>query len=73
MNLGPYRGEDVVGICRKHMSDFSVPRLHCPGVNSEAKDMENCRYTLLPLRKQLRLFFAHLSLYGHDPEVEQKW
>ena len=37
---------------------FSVLRLHCPGANSEAKDMENCRFTLLPLRKQLRLFFA---------------
>ena len=37
---------------------FSVLRLHCPEVNSEAKDMENCRFTLLPLRKQLKLFFA---------------
>ena len=31
---------------------------HCPEVNSEAKDMENCRLTLLPLRKQLKVFFA---------------
>ena len=37
---------------------FSVPRLHCPEVNSGAKDMENCRFTLLPLRKQVRLCFA---------------
>ena len=37
---------------------FSVLRLHCPEVNSEAKDMENCRFTLLPLRQQLKLFFA---------------
>ena len=37
---------------------FSVLRLHRPEVDSEAKDMENCRFTLLPLRKQLRLFFA---------------
>ena len=37
---------------------FSVLRFHCPGVSSRAKDMENCRFTLLPLKKQLRRFFA---------------
>ena len=37
---------------------FSVQRLHCPGVNSGAKDMENFRFILLQLKKQLRLFFA---------------
>ena len=37
---------------------FSVLRPHCPEVNSEAKDMENCRFTLLPLRKQL-YYFSH--------------
>ena len=64
-NLGPYRGKDVAGIRRKH-----VLRLHCPELNSEARDMENCRFTLLPPRKQLRLFFRilvsanQLSLYG---------
>ena len=35
---------------------FSVQRLHCPGVSSKAKDTENCRYTMQPTRKQLRLF-----------------
>ena len=37
---------------------FSVLRLHCPGVNSKAKDTENCRFTLLPTKRQLRLVFA---------------
>ena len=37
---------------------LSVLRPHCPEVNSEAKDMENCRFTFLPLRQRLRLFFA---------------
>ena len=37
---------------------FSVLRLHCPEVNSKAKDMVNCRYTMQPTRKRLRLFFA---------------
>ena len=50
--------KDVNRIRRKQMSDFSVLRLHCPEVNSEAEDMENCRFTLLPVRKHLGLFFA---------------
>ena len=37
---------------------FSVLRLHCPEVNSEEKDMENCRYTVVPIRQRLRLFFT---------------
>ena len=37
---------------------FSVLRLHCPEDNSKAKDMVNCRFTLRPFRKRLRLFFA---------------
>ena len=37
---------------------FSVQQLHCPGVISKAKDAENCRYILLRIIKQLRLFFA---------------
>ena len=37
---------------------FSALRLRCPEVNSKAKDMVNCRFTLQPFRKQLRLFFA---------------
>ena len=37
---------------------FSLLRLHCPEVNSKAKDIVNCRFTLRPFRKQLRLFFA---------------
>ena len=41
---------------------FFLLRLHCAEVNSEAKDMANCRSTLLPLRKQLKLFFASLFL-----------
>ena len=31
---------------------------HCPEVNSKAKDMANCRYTMQPIWKRLRLFFA---------------
>ena len=50
---------------------FSVPRLHCPEVNSKAKDMVNCRYTLQPTRKRLRLFFASLSLQTSSVFMEQ--
>ena len=37
---------------------FSVQQLHCAGVSSKAKDTVNCRYILLQIKKQLRLFFA---------------
>ena len=36
---------------------FSVQRLHCPGVSSKAKDTENCRFTIVLTRQRLRLFF----------------
>ena len=47
----------------------SVQQLHCPGVSSRAKDVENCRYTMQPIWKRLRLFRIivsanQLSLYG---------
>ena len=49
---------------------FSAQQLHCPGVNSRAKDMENCRYTSLQMNTQLKQFFRiilsvnQLSIYG---------
>ena len=39
-------------------SPISVLRPHCLEVNPEAKDMENCRFTMQPTRERLRLFFA---------------
>ena len=36
---------------------FSAQRLHCPGVYSRAKDMENCQYTSLQIIRKLKLFF----------------
>ena len=58
---------------------FSVLRLYCPEVNSKAKDMENCWYTLQPTRKRLRLFFRiivsanQLSLYGAVAEICEEY
>ena len=49
---------------------FSVQRLHCPGVFSKAKDMENCRYNSLQITQQLKQIFRiiisvnQLSIYG---------
>ena len=37
---------------------FSVQRLHCPGVSSKAEDTENCRFTIVPISQRLRLSFA---------------
>ena len=69
-NLGPYRGKDVVGICRKHMSNFPCYDSICPEVNSEAKDMENCRFTIAADQATIETIFRiivsanQLSLCG---------
>ena len=41
---------------------ISVLQVHCSEVDSKAKAMENCRYTIVPIWKRLRLFFAQLFL-----------
>ena len=53
---------------------FSVLRLHCPEVNSKAKDMVNSRHILRPIWKRLRLSRMivsanQLSLYGAVAEI----
>ena len=50
---------------------FSVLRLHCPEVNSKAKDLVHCRYTMQPTKKRLRLFFAKLILQTSSVFAEQ--
>ena len=50
---------------------FSALRAHCPEVNSKAKVMENCRHTMQPIWKRLRLLFAKLSLQTRSVFVEQ--
>ena len=47
----------------------SVQQLHCPGVSSKAKDVENCRYTSPQMISQLTIFriilsVNQLSVYG---------
>ena len=37
---------------------LSVQRLHCAGVFSRAKDMENCQYISLQIVQKLKQFFA---------------
>ena len=37
---------------------FSVLQVHCPEVSSKAKAMENCRYTIAPIWRRFKLFFA---------------
>ena len=51
---------------------LSVQRLHCPGVNSRAKDMENCRYTSLQMNSQLKQFFA-LSFLSISSVSAEQW
>ena len=58
---------------------FSVPRLHCPGAFSRAKDVENCRYTSLQMWTQLiqfiSLFFLSISSVstGHVAAVSEEF
>ena len=58
---------------------FSVLRLHFSEVNSKAKDMVNCRFTMQPTKKRLRLFFRiivsanQLSLYGAIAEICEEY
>ena len=50
----------------------SVQRLHCPGVSSRAKDMENCQYTSLQIIQQLKQFFA-LSFLSISSVSTEQW
>ena len=55
-----------------------MQQLHCPGVISKVKRTENCRYILLRIIQQLRLFriivFAiQLSLYGAVAEMCEEY
>ena len=52
-------------------AQISVQQLHCPGVSSKAKDTENFPYMLLQIKKQLRIFFARLSLPVSSVFTEQ--
>ena len=73
-----YGGKDVVGIRRKRTPQFSVLQVHCQEVDSEAKAMENCRYTIQPMWKRLRLFRIiisanQLSHYGAVAEMCEEY
>ena len=39
-----------------------VPRVRCPEVSSKAKAVENYQYTIVPIWKRLKRFFAQLFL-----------
>ena len=47
---------------QKADTQSSEPRVHCPEVNPKAKAVENCRYTMVPIWKRLKVFFAQLFL-----------
>ena len=57
---------------------FSVLQVHCLEVDSEAKAMENCRYTIQPIWKRLRLVRIIVSanqpsLYGAVAEMCEEY
>ena len=47
---------------QKADTQSSEPRVHCPEECLKAKVVENCWYIIVPTRKRLKLFFAHLLL-----------
>ena len=56
---------------QKVIVQFSKLRAHCPEVDSEAKDMENCRYTVQPIWKRFKLFtmqpiWKRFKLFSHS-------
>ena len=52
---------------------FSVLRLHCPEVNSKAKDIENCRYTMQPTIVRIIVSANQLGLYGAVAELCEEY
>ena len=58
---------------------LSVLRLHCPGVSSEAKDTENCRYTFAADQETIETVFRifvsanQLSLHGAVAEICEEY
>ena len=58
---------------------FSVPRVHCPEVDSKANVMENCRYTIQPILETVETIFRimvsanQLSLYGAVAEMCEEY
>ena len=56
---------------QKVIVQFSALRAQCPEVDSEAKDMDNCRYTMQSICKRLKLFFAQLVLQIGSVFTEQ--
>ena len=49
----------------------SEPRVHCLEERSEAKEVENYRYTSVPMEIRLKLFFAQLFLLFSSVSTEQ--
>ena len=52
-------------------TQYSDPRVQHPEERLKAKVVENCRYTIVPTRERLKLFFAvnQLSIYGAVAEM----
>ena len=77
-NLRQNCRKNAVGFSWKRMSHFSVQQLQSIGVSSKAKDTGNCRYILLPLRKQVRLSHNYIcksaqSLRSSRGNVWRTW
>ena len=62
---------DVDQIQRKRIPSFPSHESHCPEERSKAKEVENYRYTSVPMGIRLKLFFAQLFLSISSVSTEQ--
>ena len=56
---------------QKADTQFLEPRVHCPDKRSEAKEVDNYRYTSVPMEIWFKLFFAQLFLVISSVFTEQ--
>ena len=76
------QGVWLKGCCwnsQKVIVQFSTLRVHCPEVDSEAKDTENCRYTMQPILETIETIVRiivsanQLSLCGAIAEICEEY
>ena len=69
--MGQSRWIDDDQNSEKADTQFSDPRVHFPEERSKAKEVENYRYTSVPMEIRLKLFFAQLFLLISSISTEQ--
>ena len=69
--MGQSRRADDVKILRKADIQSSDPQVHCPEERSKSKEVENYRYSSVPMEIRLKLFSPQLFLLIRSVSAEQ--